>query len=69
MKKLEHSTIMKPARPHNSQDNRAAIELPAEQTCIVLNSEHWAAFVAALDAPPVRHPRMERLLKEPTILD
>jgi uncharacterized protein (DUF1778 family) len=57
---------MKPGRPHNSQENRATIELPAEQTCILLNSEHWAAFVAALDAPPVR---MERLLTEPTILD
>jgi uncharacterized protein (DUF1778 family) len=36
---------------------------------IGLDSEQWAAFMAALDAPPQRHPRMERLLKEPGILD
>lgn len=41
----------------------------AERSCIKLNAEQWAAFMAALDAPPSRHPRMERLLNEPTILD
>ena len=46
-----------------------AHDVLAERTRIGLNSEQWAAFMAALDAPPQRHPRMERLLKEPTILD
>ncbi len=41
----------------------------AERSRIALNAEQWAAFIAALDAPPRRHPRMERLLSEPTILD
>ena len=41
----------------------------AERSRIALNAEQWAAFMAALDAPPRRHPRMERLLNEPTVLD
>ena len=41
----------------------------AERSRIGLNAEQWAAFMAALDAPPRRHPRMERLLNEPTVLD
>jgi len=41
----------------------------AERTRINLDAEQWDAFVAALDAPVARHPRMERLLKEPTLLD
>jgi uncharacterized protein (DUF1778 family) len=46
-----------------------AQEVLAERTRIGLDSKQWAAFMEALDAPPQRHPRMERLLKEPTILD
>lgn len=46
-----------------------AHEVLAERTRVGLNAEQWAAFMAALDAPPQRHPRLERLLKEPTILD
>jgi uncharacterized protein (DUF1778 family) len=34
----------------------------AERSRISLNAEQWAAFMEALDAPPRRHPRMERLL-------
>ena len=47
----------------------AAHEVLAERTRIGLDSEQWAKFMAALDAPVKRHPRMERLLREPTILD
>jgi uncharacterized protein (DUF1778 family) len=47
----------------------AAHEVLAERTRIGLDAKQWAAFTAALDAPTARHPRMERLLKEPTILD
>jgi len=46
-----------------------AQDVLAERTRIGLTSEQWTAFMAALDAPAQRHPRMERLLKEPTILD
>jgi uncharacterized protein (DUF1778 family) len=34
-----------------------------------LNSEQWEAFMAALDAPPRRHARLERLLNEPSIFE
>jgi uncharacterized protein (DUF1778 family) len=47
----------------------AAQEVLTERTRIGLSSEQWTAFMAALDAPAERHPRMERLLREPTILD
>jgi len=47
----------------------AASEVLTERSRISLNAEQWTAFMEALDAPPRRHPRMERLLKEPTIFD
>ena len=47
----------------------AAQEVLTERTRIGLSSEQWTAFMAALDAPPARHSRMERLLREPTVLD
>jgi uncharacterized protein (DUF1778 family) len=34
-----------------------------------LDAGQWEAFLAALDAPPRRHARMERLLGEPGILE
>jgi uncharacterized protein (DUF1778 family) len=34
-----------------------------------LDAEQWTAFMTALDAPPRSHPRLERLLKEPSIFD
>jgi uncharacterized protein (DUF1778 family)/GNAT superfamily N-acetyltransferase len=43
----------------------AASEILAERTRNELNSEDSAAFVKALDAPPRRHARMERLINEP----
>ncbi|MBU3655919.1 MAG: DUF1778 domain-containing protein [Rhodospirillaceae bacterium] len=47
----------------------AASEVLAERNRIGLNAAQWTTLMAALDAPPRRHPRMERLLNEPTILD
>jgi uncharacterized protein (DUF1778 family) len=47
----------------------AATDVLAERTRVALNSEDWAAFMAALDAPPGTHPRMERLLTEPSVFD
>jgi uncharacterized protein (DUF1778 family) len=41
----------------------------AERSRLSLNAEQWKAFMEALDAPPRRHPRLERLLNEPSILD
>lgn len=41
----------------------------AEHSRLSLNAEQWAAFMEALDAPPRGHPRMERLLNEPSTLD
>ncbi|MFH1135618.1 MAG: DUF1778 domain-containing protein [Pseudomonadota bacterium] len=48
---------------------RSANSVLAERARIALDAEQWEAFHKALDAPPRRHPRMERLLNEPTILD
>jgi uncharacterized protein (DUF1778 family) len=47
----------------------AAQEVLSERNRIALNAEQWDAFIDALDAPARKHQRMERLLKEPTILD
>jgi uncharacterized protein (DUF1778 family) len=41
----------------------------AERTRFSLAPDQWQAFMEALDAPPRHHPRMERLLSGPTILD
>ena len=34
-----------------------------------LDAEKWTDFLTALDAPSHSHPRLERLLKEPSIFD
>lgn len=47
----------------------SAREVLAERARFALDAEQWAAFQAALDAPPTRHARMERLLRESTIFD
>ncbi len=41
----------------------------AERSRMRLGADQWSAFMAALEAPPRRHPRMERLLNEPSVLD
>lgn len=47
----------------------AANDLLAARTRIGLDDEQWRRFMEALDGPPRVHPRMQRLLNEPTILD
>jgi 16S rRNA C967 or C1407 C5-methylase (RsmB/RsmF family) len=47
----------------------AAKQTLADQQSFQLKREQWEAFVAALDAPPQRHPRLERLLQEPSVLE
>ena len=46
-----------------------AAEVLAERRLFRLDDEKWQAFIAALDAPSPPMPRLERLLKEPGILD
>ena len=48
---------------------RSASAVLAERSRFGLNAEQWEAFMAALEAPPRRHPRLERLLNEPSLLD
>jgi uncharacterized protein (DUF1778 family) len=47
----------------------AANDLLAARTRIGLDCARWEQFMEALDAPPRVHPRMKRLLNEPTVLD
>jgi len=46
-----------------------ADETLADRQHFGLDSEQWLAFMAALDAPPRHHSRMERLLNEPSIFE
>ena len=46
-----------------------ADETLADRQHFGLDSEQWMAFMAALDAPPLHHSRMERLLTEPSIFE
>lgn len=48
--------------------NKAA-EIMADRRLFLLNDEQWAAFLAALDAPPPPMPRLQRLLMEPSALE
>lgn len=47
---------------------RAEEVLPDRQR-FGLNMEQWAAFQAALDAPPKPAPRLARLLREPSVFE
>ncbi len=46
-----------------------ADEALADRRAFALRGAQWEAFVAALDAPPRKVPRMGRLLKEPGFFD
>jgi len=46
-----------------------AEETLADRRHFGLNAEQWEAFLAALDAPPRRHARLERLLTESSVLE
>ena len=46
-----------------------ADETLADRRTFTLDPSQWKAFLAALDAPPRRLPRLERLLKEPGFFD
>jgi uncharacterized protein (DUF1778 family) len=46
-----------------------AEEALADRRTFALKGARWEAFVAALDAPPRKLPRLGRLLKEPGFFD
>lgn len=46
-----------------------ADETLADRQQFGLDCDQWEAFMAALDAPPRHHARMERLLTEPSIFE
>jgi uncharacterized protein (DUF1778 family) len=46
-----------------------ADETLADRQHFGLDAERWTAFMAALDAPPRQHPRLQRLLDEPSIFE
>jgi uncharacterized protein (DUF1778 family) len=48
--------------------SRAEDRLP-DRRHFHLDEKGWAAFLKALDAPPRDHPRLRRLLEEPSVFD
>jgi uncharacterized protein (DUF1778 family) len=46
-----------------------AEERLADRRIFTLDAKSWDAFVTALDAPPQRQPRLERLFREPSVFD
>lgn len=46
-----------------------AEETLVERRRFELDAERWAAFMAALNAPPHEAPRLQRLLREPTAFE
>lgn len=46
-----------------------AAEVLADRRLFLLDDAQWAAFLAALDAPAEPMPRLERLMREPSVLD
>lgn len=48
--------------------NRAE-QVLAERRSFELPAERWKKFIAALDRRPAPHPRLRRLMSEPTVLE
>ena len=46
-----------------------AAEVLADRRLFLLDDAQWEAFLAALDAPAEPMPRLERLMREPGVLD
>jgi uncharacterized protein (DUF1778 family) len=46
-----------------------AEDRPPDRRTFRLNAEEWAAFMTALNAPAREHPRLRRLLNEPSVFD
>jgi uncharacterized protein (DUF1778 family) len=47
----------------------SAAETLADRQSFQLDQERWEVFVNALDAPPQAHPRLERLLREQSLVE
>lgn len=47
----------------------AATEELADRRVFVLDDDAWSELEELLDRPPVRHPRLETLLSEPSVLE
>ena len=47
----------------------SAAETLADRQNFQLDPERWQAFVSALDAPSKSHPRLARLLQEPSVIE
>lgn len=47
----------------------AAVEALADRHEFLLDKKQWAAFLDALDAPPNKKPRLEKLLKTPSVFE
>lgn len=47
----------------------AASKTLADRRLFLLDDERWKAFMAALDQPTQPRPRMERLLREPSVFE
>jgi len=47
----------------------SAAETLADRQSFQLDLEQWQVFMAALDAPPQAHPRLARLLQEPSVVE
>jgi uncharacterized protein (DUF1778 family) len=47
----------------------SAAETLADRQSFQLEPEQWEVFVAALDAPTQVHPRLARLLQEPSVVE
>ena len=46
-----------------------ADESLADRRHFTLSAKDWTEFMKALDAPPRDHPRLRRLLQEPSVFD
>jgi uncharacterized protein (DUF1778 family) len=46
-----------------------ADESLADRRLFTLNAKDWTDFMKALDAPPREHPRLKRLLQEPSVFE
>lgn len=46
-----------------------AAEVLSDRRQFILNDAQWEAFLTALDEPTTPTPRLEKLLKEPSVLD
>jgi uncharacterized protein (DUF1778 family) len=46
-----------------------AAEVLSNRSQFMLNDAQWEAFLIALDKPTATTPRLEKLLKEPSVLD